>query len=349
MLTYPLRTTILDPLAQLPGGDTLESILPRLSESRSPLFVLRDACSRVLTDMELRHAAQDHTERCRPVEGLARDDLAVASEAEAEARLEADPRLPAVLLTRGAEQACHFVERSVPTVTTAVVMAGGQGKRLRPLTADTPKPLVEVGGRPLLFRTLDLLEAHGVRTAHISIRHLGDRIRDALRGAREWSMDLHLLEEDEPLGTGAGLALLRDVDGPFFIANGDVLTSANLSALGRHHQLSGGLATVATTLFAAPLPYGLVHRRDGRIGRIEEKPVFRYPVNAGLYCFSREAPELVPAAKPLSLVDFLDRQIDAGRAVEEFPVVGYWNDVGRPEDHARAEADLAQRRVPGCR
>ena len=290
-------------------------------------------------------AAQDGRGLERPIGPFARESLSVRDEASARARLERDPSLAAVLIDRGnaagAGAPLEVLKRRVPDVTTAVVMAGGLGTRLRPLTDDLPKPLVEVGGRFLLARILDGLRANGVERVFVSVNHLRDKVKQAIGDGSTWGLDVSYLEEDEPLDTGAGLAMLGEADGPFYVMNGDIVTDVNLRSLGRLHQLGGHLATVATYLYPAPLPYGVVHSEGERVDLIEEKPILRYPVNAGIYAFSPAVLEHVEHGRPLAMVDLLNRLAAEGHDVGRFPLVEYWNDVGSPEDLERARSEAS--------
>ncbi|MBK8975804.1 MAG: NTP transferase domain-containing protein [Planctomycetes bacterium] len=305
----------------------------------SPLFAVDGpGGTRGLTDLAVRRAVQDRVDPDTPVWALASPDLTVADEAAARARLAAEPGLAAVLCPTGA--GLRRVERQLPAPSTAIVMAGGFGTRLRPLTDDTPKPLLDVGGRPLLLRILDQLHDAGVRTVHVSVHYLAERVEAEVGDGGELGLDVRYLHESEPLGTGAGLALLERADGPFLMINGDVLTNVDLRAMARHHVLQSNLATVATWLHAAPLPYGVVrHAADDRIEHIEEKPVYRYPVNAGIYVFAPRVLELVERGRPLAMVDFLNDVAQRER-VGRFPLVEYWNDVGSHADYARAQREV---------
>ncbi|MCA8941508.1 MAG: NTP transferase domain-containing protein [Planctomycetes bacterium] len=288
--------------------------------------------------IDLRRSA--HLGLAHAVGDLADDELLHDSIDSATTWLAAAPGHTGAIVADGAS--LTRVERTATPVRTAVVMAGGFGSRLRPLTDDTPKPLLEVGGRVLLYRILDHLQHHGFDRLFLSVHYLADRVRDAVGDGSDWGMTVDYLEEDEPLDTGAGLVLLEDVDEPFLIINGDILTTLNLTAFTRWHQLEQNLATIATYRFAAPLPYGVVHGDDARILEIEEKPVYRYDINAGVYAFSPEVLDLVEPRRPLAMVDFLNAQARVTERVRAFPIVEYWNDVGTHADFERAQTEVLE-------
>jgi dTDP-glucose pyrophosphorylase len=328
--------------AFLAAGATLGHAWAAVRSTRSPILAVELSGGSVgaVSALAIRVALQSLRDPQSPVAELVEPRLVVSGFAAAEFRLFADRTLPAVLIqTDGA--APRVAARVVAPIRDAVVMAGGFGKRLRPLTDDLPKPLLAIGGEPLLCRLLHQLKDAGVERVAISVHYLADKVRDAVGDGSAFGLEVRYLEEDSPLGTGAGISLLGAVEGPFFLVNGDILTDLDLVAFGAHHQLHGLTATVATYLYTAPLPYGVVHHdaKSGAIGVIEEKPVYRYPINAGIYAFSRDVLELVEPGAPLAMVDFLNDQ--AGRVpVGRFPLVEYWNDVGSHEDFERAQQDI---------
>lgn len=330
----------LDPAAVVAADGTLEQGWRTLRGTGAPLLVLEGAGRlRVVPEDAVRSALYHRAEPTASLAELVDPRLVVATRDAATIRLAAERRLRAVAVP--ADTGPVLVERVLPPVKDAVVMAGGFGTRLRPLTDETPKPLLEIAGRPLLCRILDALRDAGVERVAISVHYLADQVRDAIGDGSEWGLSVRYLEEAEPLGTGAGLALLGQVAGPFLLLNGDILTDLDLRDFARHHLLHENLVTVATCMFSTPLPYGVVHQDAERIRHIDEKPVYRYPVNAGLYVFEREVLERVVPGQPLAMVDFLNEH--AGRArIGSFELVEYWNDVGSHADYRRAQEEVAR-------
>jgi dTDP-glucose pyrophosphorylase len=335
-----VRQSELAPTARIAADRTLRQAWESLRQTCAPLCMVDAPGGPAgLPEADVRRALQDGVDPATPAAELAERRLVVADLHSAKLRLAADRSLRAVLVVgRGA--APTVVERVLPEVRDAVVMAGGFGTRLRPLTDQTPKPLLDVGGRPLLCRILDQLRGAGVERVAISVHYLAEQVKAVVRDGGQWGMEVRYLEEPEPLGTGAGLALLGSVPGPFYLLNGDILTDLNLRAFAAHHLLHGNLATVATYLYAAPLPYGVVHHDGERIARIEEKPAYRYPVNAGLYLFAPEVLGRVAHGRPLAMVDFLNEQA-ASQRIGRFPLIEYWNDVGSHADYERARQEVS--------
>ncbi|MGA0059160.1 MAG: sugar phosphate nucleotidyltransferase [Planctomycetota bacterium] len=336
----------LDPGACLPAGATLGDAWEAIRRTATPILAVDrgDGSYGAISALTVRIAIQSLHAASSPLAALAEPRLVVPRFDAAEFRLFADRTLAAVLLQPEGGTP-RIVQRVVPLIRDAVVMAGGFGTRLRPLTDDLPKPLLAIGGEPLLCRLLHQLRAAGVERVAISVHYLADKVREVVEDGAAFDLEVRYLEEDRPLGTGAGLSLLGSVDGPFFLVNGDILTDLDLVAFGTHHQLHGLAATVATYLYTAPLPYGVVHHdaARGTIDVIEEKPVYRYPINAGIYAFSRDVLDRVEPGAPLAMVDFLNAQ--SGQVpVGRFPLVEYWNDVGSHEDFERAQLDIERLR-----
>jgi dTDP-glucose pyrophosphorylase len=333
------RPEPLDPAQQVAADATIADAATRLLALRRPLLWVRTAAGpAALSERDLRRAVQDEL-GARAATTLARGDLVATDRAAATALLARAPDQPGALVAPDGAPVEQML-RAIRPLRVAVVMAGGEGRRLRPLTEDLPKPLVPVGGRPLLARTLEWLRESGVERVFLSIRHLGERIRAAVGDGSALRLAVEYLTEEQPLDTGAGLVRMPRIDEPFLLLNGDVLTNLDLQAFARHHALAGGIATVATYLYAASLPYGVVHRDSGWVLGIEEKPVLRYPINAGIYAFAPAVLARVPPDRPLPMVPFLNDLIARGERVARFPLIEYWNDVGSPKDYERAQQDV---------
>lgn len=326
----------------LSGERGFGPVATRLLEDGRALWAVRgpDGAVRALSDLAIRDALQGQLAADTTLWQLA--DPGLVSESVEGAVVALGERGVAARLV-GGEHALAVVERVLAPARDAVVMAGGFGTRLRPLTDDTPKPLLQVGDRPLLCRILAQLGAVGIERIHLSVHYLAERVRELVGDGSAFGVEVHYLTEELPLGTGAGLALMERVDGPFLLMNGDVLTDLDLVAMLRHHGSTGALATVATFIHANPLAYGVVHCDGARIDNIEEKPVYRYPVNAGIYAFAPAVLQRVERGRPLAMVDFLNELAPEG-SVARFPLVEYWNDVGSHADYERAQIEIASLR-----
>jgi NDP-sugar pyrophosphorylase family protein len=239
------------------------------------------------------------------------------------------------------------------TGTQAIILAGGAGTRLRPLTTALPKPVVPLLNRPFLSYQLALLRQHGVTDVVLSCSYRTDDVRAALGNGEAFGMKLRYAVEVEPLGTGGGVRNAADLEqGGLFVLNGDILTDADLGAMRAFHAASGSRTTIVLTRVENPRAYGLVEQADdGRVRRFREKPGPEEPVttdtvNAGIYYIDAALLDRIPRDRPVSL----EREFFPGLLADGVPVFGwestaYWRDIGNPSAYLAAHVDLAQGRV----
>ncbi len=218
------------------------------------------------------------------------------------------------------------------------LMAGGFGTRLRPLTDDCPKPMLNVAGRPILEVILERFVAAGFRRFFISVHYLADRIKEHFGDGSRWGVALNYIEEESPLGTGGALGLLPDTgDQPVLLMNGDVLTQLDFGALLDFHCARESALTMCVREYDMQVPFGVVEGDGERVTGIVEKPVHRFFVNAGIYVVSPEAIARARPARRLDMPDLVDELIREDATVSMFPVHEYWIDVGRPDDFETAQ------------
>ncbi|MDJ0893587.1 MAG: sugar phosphate nucleotidyltransferase [Alphaproteobacteria bacterium] len=226
-------------------------------------------------------------------------------------------------------------------ITTALVMAGGFGRRLGARTDDTPKPLLPVGGKPILEHILEWLEKAGIEDIHISAHYLADKIE---RFASRWNGKSRprVIRERTSLGTAGSLAALpSSVEGSVLVVNGDVLTNADLHAFESFHIAHGHDATVAVSPYQVSVPYGVIRQDDnGVFERIDEKPSYTHFVASGIYLMETEFCRLVPPDTRIDMPELLALGQEAELTVGLFPIHEYWIDVGQPDDLQAADRDL---------
>ena len=233
----------------------------------------------------------------------------------------------------------------------AVILVGGLGTRLRPLTDRTRKDMLPLVDRPQLAYTFDHLRRHGVTRAIISCGYLPTQIQEHF-GERYGDLRLEYRIEDEPLGTGGAIRYAAEgIDEPFFALNGDSLREADLSELVRFHRSAGAKATILLTPVADPSRYGLVRiAHDGRVETFLEKPrpeeIDTDLINAGLYVLEPEALEGVPQGRAVSIEREVFPRLAADGAVYGTALSGYWLDVGTPESYLQAHRDVLERAFP---
>jgi mannose-1-phosphate guanylyltransferase len=230
----------------------------------------------------------------------------------------------------------------------AIILVGGQGTRLRPLTDRTRKDMLPLVDRPLLAYTFEHLAGYGVERSIISCGYLPDQI-EAVFGDRHDGMALEYAVEEKPLGTGGAIGFAaRGLDGSFFALNGDSLREADLDAMVQFHQAKGAKATILLTPVADPSRYGLVRTSpDGRVETFLEKPrpeeIDTDLINAGLYVLEPEVLDLVPEGRAVSIEREVFPQLAAEGSVYGIALPGYWLDVGTPESYLQAHRDVLER------
>ncbi|MGQ0741693.1 MAG: nucleotidyltransferase family protein [Alphaproteobacteria bacterium] len=223
----------------------------------------------------------------------------------------------------------------------ALLMAGGLGMRLRPLTQAAPKPLLPVGGKPILEHVLCHFKEQGVKRFHISVNYKGQMIKQHFGDGRAWGVEIRYIDEIGRLGTAGALGLLAEPpEVPFIVANGDVLTTVNLAQMADFHAESAAMLTVGAFAHEYQVPYGVLQMENERIVKIEEKPVIRKYVSGGVYLLAPEVLAYVHAGEPLDMPDFIQLLVDHRRRVVAFPIREYWLDVGQPDDLKRASAEI---------
>ncbi|HET6403738.1 MAG TPA: nucleotidyltransferase family protein [Candidatus Thermoplasmatota archaeon] len=222
----------------------------------------------------------------------------------------------------------------------AVVMAGGFGTRLLPLTKDVPKPMLPVGDKPLLERLVLQLRDAGVQQVSLTTHYQADKIRAHFGDGAAFGVSLEYVAEEKPLGTAGALGLLPPSDRPRLVINGDILTRVDFRAMLAFHEEQKADLTVGVRQYELQVPYGIIHSRGAVVERIEEKPRLSFFVNAGIYLLSPSAHAEITPGERLDMPDLIGRLIAKGRTVASFPVHEYWLDIGRLSDYEQAQRDV---------
>lgn len=225
----------------------------------------------------------------------------------------------------------------------AVIMAGGFGTRLKPLTDATPKPMLPVAGRPIIEHIVAKLEETGIRHCHITTHYLPEQIERHLGDGSQFGLDISYTHETAPLGTAGALRFIRHSGtAPLLVMNGDILTHTDFQAMYRFHQENDAAFTVGVRTYEFQIPYGVLQMDGANVTSLVEKPSTRLFINAGLYLMQPDVLDLIPADRRFDMTDLIRALIDAGRKVVSFPIFEYWIDVGRPEDYARAQGEYVK-------
>lgn len=220
----------------------------------------------------------------------------------------------------------------------ALVMAGGEGRRLRPLTEKLPKPLLHIRGRPILEHILRALRGAGVDHVTISVSYLACMIRDHFGTGEQFGLRISYLHEDKPLGTAGALGLLDEFDRPAFMVNGDILSDIDLLSMLDEHRAWGAGLTVAAKTVHTDLSFGVIELdRDGLVRGYREKPRLSHRLGLGIYVVDPVVKRVLSPGERVDMPDVIARLIDDGVTVAPYDHAGKWLDIGRPEDYARAD------------
>ena len=223
----------------------------------------------------------------------------------------------------------------------AVLMAGGKGERLRPLTLTVPKPLLEVGGRPIIDYNIEELRRCGIRNIYVTVNYLREQIIEHFSG----DGDVTCVEEPCRLGTMGSLTLVEGLrHDNLILMNSDLLTTLDFERMFIHHEESGAEVTVAAIPYNVSVPYAIMTIEGDRVTGLTEKPTFNYFANAGVYIMRRSLISEMKRGEYLDAPDFLQTLMDAGRKVACFPIEGIWVDIGSPDDFRYANRLMNQRR-----
>lgn len=233
-----------------------------------------------------------------------------------------------------------FVSANPVLPNWVVLMAGGQGQRLRPMTESVPKPLLSVGNRPILETILTELATNGFRHFYISINYKSEMVKTHFGDGGRFGVEIRYIEEEVPMGTAGCLSLISENhDAPLLVMNSDLLTKVGFSHLLAFHQENAARVTVGVRTFDFQIPYGVVKLDQYQIQDIVEKPVQSVMVSAGICVIDPNLPAILPK-QYLDMPDLLRQRIAANERVVAFPIHEYWIDVGRFSDLSRAAAEF---------
>lgn len=221
-----------------------------------------------------------------------------------------------------------------------VLMAGGLGTRLRPLTDNCPKPMLHVGGKPILENIIETFTEQGFRHFFLSVNYLAEAIQDHFGDGNRHGVDIRYLRESKRLGTAGALSLLPGQPSePLIVMNGDLLTRVRFDQMLKFHENHAAMATMAVREYDFQVPYGVVKIDGTSITSIDEKPVHRFFVNAGIYTLAPESLAHIPADTFFDMPTLFERLQADGRTTSAYPLREYWLDVGRLDEFERAQSE----------
>lgn len=227
----------------------------------------------------------------------------------------------------------------------AVILAGGKGTRLAPYTTVFPKPLMPIGDMPILEVVLHQLKDAGVARVTMAVGYLAELLEAFFRDGSRLGLEIDYAFEDRPLGTVGPLTRIQGLDDTFLMMNGDVLTTLDYRDLVRAHKEGGAIATVATHQRDVRIDFGVLETdARGRLTEYIEKPTMHYRVSMGVYVFEPRILEYLEPGCHQDFPDLVQELIGNGEQVLSYPFSGYWLDMGRPDDYARAVEEFDSRR-----
>ncbi|MBV8047220.1 MAG: nucleotidyltransferase family protein [Paludibacterium sp.] len=222
-----------------------------------------------------------------------------------------------------------------------VIMAGGLGTRLKELTRETPKPMLKIGSRPLLETIIRSYADQGFHRFYLAVNYKAEQIEAHFGNGSSLGVEIRYLREEQRLGTAGALSLLTERPTmPFIVTNADLLTKEDHGSMLDRHVESGAQATMAVRHYEMQVPFGVVRLHEGAIERIEEKPIQRFVVSAGIYALSPEIVDLVPQGEFFDMPALFEKMLDNGMHTRAHQIDGYWLDIGRLPDFERANSEF---------
>jgi len=238
----------------------------------------------------------------------------------------------------------HFDHEVKPN--WVVIMAGGLGKRLGELTKTTPKPMLELGDKPILFRIIEQFKSFGFRKFILCVNYKSEVIKDYFGNGEGLNITIKYTAEEKPLGTGGALSLIDfDLGHPFFVVNGDVVTATDFDDFLNYHNLNSSTATMAVKRFPFEVPYACVEFNESMdlIG-LKEKPTYNYYINTGMYLLNPDTLKLIPKDSFYDMTTLFQLLVNNNEPTKVFSIEEYWLDVGQPADFAKANSDISSKK-----
>jgi dTDP-glucose pyrophosphorylase/CBS domain-containing protein len=226
------------------------------------------------------------------------------------------------------------------TPRQAVIMAGGFGTRLHPLTEDTPKSMLPLGDRPLLEIIIGQLQKIGVSQVQVATHHQANQISDHFGDGARFGIDIAYVDEERPLGTAGALGRMERPTETLLVINGDILTDLDFRAMLAFHREQAADLTVAVRQYDLKLPYGVVECDGSFVRSLKEKPVWKCFVNAGIYLLEPNVYDFIPSSDRFDMTDLIENLIESERPVASFPIREYWLDIGQHADYQEAQSRI---------
>lgn len=220
-----------------------------------------------------------------------------------------------------------------------ILMVGGLGTRLRPLTDHVPKPMLKVGNKPILETIIENFKSHGFVNFVLCVNYKKEIIRNYFQNGKAFGVNIEYIEENNRMGTAGALSLLKEVKESIFVMNGDLLTQVNFSKLLEFHNETNALGTMCVRNYEYQIPFGVIQTNGHHLVSIQEKPIKKEYVNAGIYMLSPLALDMIPRNQYYDMPDLFNKMIELNAPTSVFPIHEYWMDIGRIADFEKANGD----------
>jgi dTDP-glucose pyrophosphorylase len=231
-----------------------------------------------------------------------------------------------------------FTQRKTILPVDAVLMAGGRGERLRPLTDTTPKPMLLIGNKPIIEHNIDNLTTNGIDNFFVTVNYLADQIVNHLGNGEKKGIRIECVKETKPLGTIGSVSLIKNFNNDtVLIMNSDLFTNINFEDFYLDFVEKNAAMSIASVPYQISVPYAVLNQDNETVDSFEEKPTYTYHANAGIYLIKKELLDIIPISTHFNATDFIQALLNSGRKVIKYPIIGYWIDIGKHEDYNKAQ------------
>lgn len=233
------------------------------------------------------------------------------------------------------------IEDLLANKNRVVLMAGGLGSRLKDITSDIPKPMLKIGGKPILETIINQFSSNGYKKFYISVNHMSEKIIDYFENGENFNVAIDYLIENKRMGTVGCLSLIEDdnIEEPFFLMNGDILTNVDFDCMLKEHIKNQNEITIATIKRENSIPYGVIEYDGEKVTNILEKPTYEYIVSAGLYIINQNLIKEIPKDEYYDITSLFNKLLEENRKIGIYDINDYWLDIGQPEDFHKAHID----------
>ena len=222
-----------------------------------------------------------------------------------------------------------------------LIMAGGLGSRMSPLTDNLPKPMLKVGSKPILQIIIEQFRSYGFKNILISVNYKADIIENYFRDGKDFGVSIKYIKETKRLGTAGAISLAKKyLTKPFFVINGDILTTVNFYNFLQYHTENNYIMTIGSRTYETQIPYGVINIEESCVTALEEKPIISHLVSGGVYVLNPEVIDTIPKDQYFDITQLINMLIDNKAKVGNFPITEYWMDIGKVADYYKANNDI---------